>query len=107
MSSEAELDLPEQPGDTCPMVDSVISMIKGAERVMEGYERLDKPDDLKEVIDGIERELFPWSEDAEDKLESIRAHVTDIREWGQAWKDLAKDLIAEKAKKAENNPEAA
>lgn len=102
MSSEVEYGLPEQPGDTCPMIDDVISILRNAESHLKGYERLEDPDELKEVISNIETELFwGWKSNTEGKLEEIRAHVTTIREWGQAWKDLAKDLMAEKEANSE------
>jgi len=102
MSSEVEYGLPEQPGDTCPMIDDVISMLRNAESHLKGYDRLEDPDELKEVISNIEAELFwGWKSNAEGKLEEIRAHVTAIRKWGQAWKDLAKDLMAEKEANSE------
>lgn len=63
-NSERIYGVCKQPPPTCPMIDDVINALCN-----EDYEKL------------------------APKLEAIREHVKSIREWGQEWKDLAKENI--------------
>lgn len=85
MSSETTHNLPEQPGNTCPMIDDVISLGNCIFKTTRRYDRLDSVEELHKVISDVESDLFGLT----SQMESIRGHVSSIRDWGQAWKELA------------------
>lgn len=85
MSSEKDNGIMEQPENTCPLIDSVISDLESALDDLEGWRHMNE-EELREACDNAE-----WRISHAD-LEPIRHHVTQVREWGQQWKDLAKEL---------------
>lgn len=91
MSSETEHDIVKQPAPTCPMIDAVIKSLRDAERSMKGFERCDSPEQLRDMLDSVYRDLFHW-DSAEDALEAIRKNAENIRAWGEEWKQYALKL---------------
>ena len=77
MASEDYKNIAFQPGPTCPMVDSCVSAIDQCREYLRRQE-----------YDKIESEL----DDAENNAEQARDNAANIREWGQGWKDYAKEL---------------
>ena len=63
-NSEERYGIVKQPSPTCPMIDDVINALCN-----EDYEKI------------------------APKLEAIRGHVKSIRDWGQQWKDFAKENV--------------
>lgn len=88
MTSERAHGISEQPGDTCPKIDAVISEIREAIKCCERRFKTDEPEDLQRLL----LDAQDYLDNLEDKLESIRAHVVKIRSWGQEWKDRALEL---------------
>lgn len=116
-TSESLYGLPKQPGETCPMIDQVLWDIEGLRPEFDSVDRSlmrridrEKPDDETacDLIDDLVYRLEQAEEAAANidtrhirkRMEEIRSHVIDIREWGQAWKGLAKETApkAEQAK---------
>ena len=87
MTSESERGLPAQPVDTCPMIDNVIKVLNGIIKSTRNHDRIDSVEDLHSVISDIR-----WDIDLDDDMEKIRTNVCLIRDWGQSWKDYAKEL---------------
>lgn len=97
-TSEERYDLPEQPPDTCPIVDDGLRALKKL-----GYDgpdrstrrRIDQIEDddaraiFYDVLDDIESDSS-GKDDVEEALEGCRKQAAALREWGQSWKDLAK-----------------
>ena len=87
MTSESERGLPAQPVDTCPMIDRVIDVLNDIIKSTRNHDRIDSVEDLHSVISDIRRDI-----DLDDDMEKIRTNVCLIRDWGQSWKDYAKEL---------------
>jgi DNA repair exonuclease SbcCD ATPase subunit len=88
-TSEERLGIREQPDPTCPMLDSVIRELQRATKELDRWQR-DKED--AEAL-ATRCEYAEWRLGGiEEELEKIRSHVSEIRAWGQEWKDLAKEL---------------
>jgi hypothetical protein len=77
MSSEAQRDLPHQPNDTCPMIDSVIDSLGAIKKYMKKYDRIDDVATLHSMLYDIE-----WDLDLDGDIEKIRTNVCLIRDWG-------------------------
>jgi peptidoglycan hydrolase CwlO-like protein len=88
MTSEEMHGIALQPGDTCPLIDAVI---KGVSDSLNSVKYADRAEDIKELQDICSS--VEWDLDGlEDKLEAIRTRVSEVRVWGQEWKDEAKRL---------------
>ena len=96
MSSETEHDITKQPEPTCPMIDAVQTKLRDAELAMRRFERVDDPEQLRDMLDSVQRELFHW-DTAHDSLEAIPKHVESIRAWGEEWKQYALKLATAEA----------
>lgn len=101
-TSEDEYGIPKQPPDTCPMIDEIYHEIKYVCAHSADYRKIE---DIEEV-----RNIAAEFEDTLDSidLEKIRTNAEKLREWGQAWKDFAKERVREiedlESKLAEKNP---
>jgi len=88
MTSEERYDISRQPEDTCPLIDAVIREISNALGYVKNADRIDDVRELQEICSSVD-----WAIDGlEDKLEAIRTRVSEVRAWGQEWKDEAKRL---------------
>lgn len=103
MTSEKKLKLPKQPETNCSMIDSNITYARKIVKLLDEMENeiqinyCEDPE-AKEVAKKVEDyryDLSYYSTDLEDEFEEIRKRFEALREWGQSWKDLAKDLIVE------------
>ena len=90
-TSESVLGLPEQPPNTCPMIDKAQKIIAKLSTRIKGYKKVD---DVEELLSDVE-----WDIDISSDLEDIRTNAENIRAWGQAWKDYAKSLQQEIAER--------
>lgn len=93
-TSEALYGLPKQPENTCPAIDSAIRDLRQAMKTLESAGRdcrhIEGADEIEEQIDdGVYQVSY-----LEEKFEHCRSQCEDIRAWGQAWKDLAKELLS-------------
>lgn len=87
MSSESELGVTEQPEPTCPDIDKAIKELKNLISMCRHSEKMDEKE-LRDVVDSVDFEL----PDIIGFLEGLRTANQEIREWGQGWKDKAKEL---------------
>lgn len=90
MTSEERFELPEQPSETCPMINDVNKKINLIEKLVYRYNDNDK-DELKERL----CEIDYCASGLIDKMEEIRKHVESIRVCGESWKNKAIDLNSE------------
>lgn len=77
MTSESNYGIMRQPSNTFPMINAVI----------------------------VEVRYSDYSCTVTNMMENIRTHVSDIREWGQEWKELAIDKDKEVRNLEEENDE--
>ena len=91
MSSEKQLCLPEQPKDTCPMIDGALEELKEVQHLMRRFSKIDNLEDAKSMLDEIDTVLFYRGNCIQSLDKDIRQNASAIRNWGQAWKDLAKE----------------
>ena len=83
-TSEELFYIDKQPGDTCPMIDDVISSIN---YILSQCDRFESKNDydlyfIKDDLKGLE-----------NNLEEIRENVKKIRSWGKEWKQTTKKII--------------
>lgn len=86
MASEQLYGISEQPAPTCPKVDATIHSMRKALAALKGWKRMDE-EELRNACDYAEWHIG----NAEGEIEDVREHAAKIREWGQQWKDLAKE----------------
>lgn len=93
-SSEKLFGFPEQPPDTCGMIDEVIDKnkddINSIECQLRGTSSCNE-EELRIRLDDIES-VIGWAHLTDD-CEKIRDNVIALRSWGQQWKDLAIHLF--------------
>lgn len=102
MSSEQTYGLPEQPKETCPLINESLRELGEIARRIRGYKKADESE-LRDMLSDVDNRigyLDGWNRSG--LLEDIRKNTIAIREWGQAWKDFAKGLIDEADKRTEN-----
>lgn len=92
-TSEEIHKISKQPEPTCPLIDKTIEL---NEKVLDALKRWERDgEDFESLASRCED--AEWSAaKIEDKLESIRANVELIRNWGQEWKELALEVINER-----------
>lgn len=90
-TSEQLHDVCEQPEAACPLIDAVLQTVRKCMDEMRGYERMSE-DNMREALDSIETHLsFLIGYKHNGELELIRARAAEIRQWGQEWKQRAKE----------------
>lgn len=90
-TSEVEHGVSEQPPETCPMIDEVLSIIEKCQDGLRGYERMEE-EEMRDALKDIEYALAEITGYRHNgPLEKVRQNAGAIRAWGQEWKDLAKD----------------
>jgi hypothetical protein len=84
--SEVRYGITAQPAESCPLIDDALSDLRDALKELDGWEKCHEVGELQHKCDmGI------WYADRlNETLEKIRDRAAEIREWGQQWKDLAK-----------------
>jgi hypothetical protein len=109
-TSESRYGLPKQPPDTCPILNSVMDECERSRPSIEGVtasmlraiRRAESSEDYQTCIDDLIY-LIEQAEEAmgdidysrvEKYVDQARDNAAAIREWGQSWKDLAKENIA-------------
>ena len=88
-TSESLHGIPAQPPPSCPLVDKAIQVVEQIQRDIKGFERAEEQE-LRDMLSWVDR----WISDltgyrGNGLLEDIRTANVNIRDWGQAWKDLA------------------
>ena len=95
MTSEEILNLPKQPEESCPGIDKALGKLTEGMRSILSAQRLLKNSDDRYAIDALtdiesaENNFYYL----QDGFEYCRSQSSAIREWGQSWKDLAKELL--------------
>ena len=87
MTSEEKFGIVKQPKDTCPMIDEVIRYIDKIQSAVYRHEKLDE-DRLRSAVNDVECFVSGLSE----TMEIIRINTDAIRNWGNEWKEKAKEL---------------
>lgn len=89
-TSEYTFGISKQPPDTCPIIDEAIKDITEIYRAIRNYERADE-EKLRDMLSTVEHTLgYIVGYNNKGLLEDIRQNTILIRQWGQEWKDLAK-----------------
>jgi len=93
--SEKRYGISKQPEPTCPMIDKVIGEIEAIQKAIRGYEKADE-EELRDMLSTVESNIGSLVGYYKTGLmEDIRRNVDAIRNWGQEWKDLAKEHAPE------------
>lgn len=95
-TSEYRYGIIRQPDNGCPLIDDVLDCLENAMDAIKRYERCDDVDELRDMISTVETELGSViGYRRGGKMEVIRERMSEIREWGQEWKNLAKQYAPE------------
>lgn len=88
-TSEDVFGIFSPPENQCPSIDSIIQYHNyGMNELEESF----GIDDIDGVFKNV-REAQKYLGGLVDEIESVREAIENIRNWGQEWKDLAKELI--------------
>jgi hypothetical protein len=95
-TSEELFDIPKQPDEQCPFIDEVIKgLTENSKNVKDVWQNLKDVPEAEDYISNLD-----WAEynirNLESNMEDIRTNATNVRAWGQEWKDFAKQLIEER-----------
>lgn len=92
MTSEDYVGIDQPPPWQCPNIDAAIKVAKTIDKAVEEAVReldSDDPATARETLSDAE-----WhSGDMESALEDLRKATEGVREWGNEWKVLAKNLL--------------
>ena len=92
MTSEEILGLPKQPPPSCPDIDKVLRSARDVSRSIRAALHNSRGEPWEDCVSDVETEWM--SLDVEFALESLRTHNQTLRDWGQAWKEEAKNAGA-------------
>jgi hypothetical protein len=85
--SEKKWGIVPQPEPTCPLIDDALDDLRSALKELDGWDKCEDVGELKHKCD-----MGAWYADRLNvTLEKIRERAGEIRDWGDAWKTLAKD----------------
>lgn len=102
-TSEQTYGIRAQPPPTCPIIDEALDEVQLIAKCIRGYERAGE-EELRNMISEIETRIgFLDGYRKTGLLEDIRDNVVKIREWGQEWKDLAKEQAVSIANLSRND----
>lgn len=88
MTSEEKYGIVKQPDPTCSAVDTVLSTLKRAENYLE------RPDYMNEdELRSAANEGLWYIDSAKAELEELRQVNMALRQWGEEWKQLAKNTV--------------
>ena len=90
--SEDLFDIEYPPEHQCSKIDSVVRDINSAEKALDRALKYDDRDDIIEYVDEAKSDLYNMTYE----LEELREAIIGVRDWGQQWKDLCKELLDEK-----------
>lgn len=95
-TSEELFDIPKQPAEQCPFIDEVIKELNdNSKSIKDVWQNLKDVPEAEDYVSDLD-----WAEynirNLESNMETIRTNVTNVRAWGQEWKDFAKQLIEER-----------
>lgn len=88
-TSEELFGIDQQPEENCPYINKCISDISISYK--------DVKSELKQAEDEALASLLEWGIDgmheSVEYLEELRSRINNLRQWGQQWKDLAKEMF--------------
>lgn len=94
-TSEGLLNIDQQPDPNCDYIDSVIKDLKITFRNVIG--EIDSSD----ISDQDKKNIKSYANDFEnyvDNFEELRTRIENLRDWGQQWKTLAKEMLGDLSK---------
>lgn len=98
-TSECLLGIDQQPNYNCDYIDKVIKDFNVTLRNVLG--EIDSAD----ITDEDKKNIKWYTNDFEnfvDNFEELRSRLQNLRDWGQQWKILAKELLSELPEEAQN-----
>ena len=89
-TSEELYDIRSQAPDTCPLIDAIQREAKNIRKKMYNYEKMDESE-LKDILWHVDNFLYDnICGGSQCAIERVRDNVSNVRAWGQEWKDYAK-----------------
>lgn len=93
-NSEGLFCIDEPPAYQCPRIDEVINNASNAiSKCKDVRKNIYNDSDISE---GEIEEISDNLSDVDSTMEDIRSAIEEVREWGNSWKELAKDLVFDK-----------
>lgn len=95
-TSEDLFGISKQPKEQCPLIDKVLSELEAeSKNIKYSWENLKDIEEAEPYLSELD-----WAEynlrNMDGNLEELRANITNLRTWGEEWKDLAKYLLNER-----------
>jgi hypothetical protein len=87
LTSEEMFGIDSPPDYQCPKIDKIIKAIRAIEKNAK-VGQYDEFEGLKDKLEDIDYYVY----DLESQLEELRSNIDLLREWGLAWKKLAKEF---------------
>lgn len=88
-TTEELFQISSQPEEQCPKIDSLTYTAQNILDYARDSERYVNCDIAVDKLEGIYHSAYSL----EDELEELRGRISDIRAWGDDWKNLAKHII--------------
>lgn len=88
-TTEELFQITSQPEEQCPKIDN---MTYTAQNTLDYARDSEKTVDFDSAVDKLDR-IYHSMYSLEDDLEELRGKISDIRAWGDDWKNLAKHII--------------
>ncbi len=91
MTSEEKLGFDSPIEHQCPKIDTLVKAAKEIESAINHALKCDDVDDMRLNVEDADW----YAGDIESGFEELRDALDNVRQWGQQWKELAKELIEE------------
>jgi hypothetical protein len=95
-TSEDLFGISKQPKEQCPLIDKVLCELEAESRnIKYAYWNLKDIEEAEPYLSDLD-----WAEynlrNMDGNLEELRTNITNLRTWGEEWKDFAKYLLNER-----------
>ncbi len=95
-TSEDLFGISKQPKEQCPLIDKVLSELEAeSKNIKYSWQNLKDIEEAEPYLSELD-----WAEynlrNMDGNLEELRTNITNLRTWGEEWKDLAKYLLNER-----------
>ena len=89
MTSEDKLEIPKPADHQCKNIDDYVKCAKEVEYSIRDALKCDDIDDMRSNVEDAD-----WhASDLAPAFEDLRESISLVRDWGEGWKTLAKELI--------------
>ena len=91
MTSEEKLGIDKPIEHQCSSIDKMVKVAKETESAIRFALKCDDIEDMRAEVENADWHVG----DLENGFESLRTAIESVRNWGEQWKEIAKELINE------------